>query len=122
MNQQISTEPANLREILSRRLPVLCSFTTIPDPGVVMILGASGFDLVVLDAEHGPFTRTSARACVDALARTPAKAVMRIVANEPARTKEVLDLGVDGILVPMVGSAEDAAAAVDAARFLGRRC
>lgn len=112
-----ATEYGGLRELLRRPDPLLCAFATIPDPGVAAILGASGFDVVVLDGEHGPFTRASARGCVDALARTPAKAVMRVVGNDPATIKEALDLGVDGILVPMVGDAEEASAAVRATRF-----
>ena len=41
-------------------------------PVVAAILGWSGFDYVVIDAEHAPFTLESMRSCVDALAARPA--------------------------------------------------
>lgn len=117
MTEPPAGELGGLRELLRGRRPVLCAFATIPDPGVAAILGASGFDLVVLDAEHGPFTRDSGRGCVDALATTPALAAMRVPDDSPATIKAALDLGVEGILVPMVATAEQAAAVVRACRF-----
>jgi 2-keto-3-deoxy-L-rhamnonate aldolase RhmA len=89
----------------------------IPDPAVATILGLSGFDFVLVDAEHGPFTLTSLRACVEALGPTPAATIVRPAGNDPTLIKQMLELGVDGIQVPTVASAEEAAAAVQAARF-----
>src|SRR5579872_3248830 len=106
-----------LRKVLRSPGPVYNAILTIPDPGVAAILGWSGFDYVVIDAEHGPFTAESMRSCVDALAASPAASVARLAANEPARIKQALDLGVDGVQVPSVGDAAGAAAAVRASRY-----
>lgn len=111
------TEYAGLRAILREPDPVLCGFVNIPDPGVAAILGSSGLDVVVMDTEHAPFSLTSTRACVDALVPTPAKAMVRVAANDPTTVKQALDLGVDGILFPMVNDAAEAAAAVRACRY-----
>jgi 2-keto-3-deoxy-L-rhamnonate aldolase RhmA len=108
---------AGLRAVLAGAGPVYNAIQTIPDPGVAAILGWSGFHYVVIDAEHAPFTLESIRACVDALAPTPAAAVVRVAANDPVRLKQALDLGVDGVQVPSVRDAADATAAVRASRY-----
>jgi 4-hydroxy-2-oxoheptanedioate aldolase len=89
----------------------------IPDPAVATILGRSGFDFVLVDAEHGPFTLTTLGACVEALAPTPAATIVRPAGNDPVLIKQMLELGVDAIQVPSVSSVEEAGAAVRAARF-----
>jgi 2-keto-3-deoxy-L-rhamnonate aldolase RhmA len=108
---------AGLREILGSPGPVYSAILTIPDPGVAAILGWSGFHYVVIDAEHAPFTLDSMRSCVDALASSPAASVIRVAANDPSYLKQALDLGVDGVQVPSVRDAADAAAAVSASRY-----
>ena len=117
MNSDDGGALAGLRKLLGSPGPVFSAILTIPDPGVAAILGWSGFDYVVIDAEHAPFTLSSMRSCVDALASTPAACVVRVLANDPAHVKQALDLGVDGVQVPSVRDAAAAAAAVSAARY-----
>jgi 2-keto-3-deoxy-L-rhamnonate aldolase RhmA len=106
-----------LRKVLGSPGPVYSAILTIPDAGVATILGWSGFDYVVIDAEHGPFTVESMRSCVDALASSPAASVVRVAANDPSLLKQALDLGVDGVQVPSISDADAAAAAVRASRY-----
>jgi len=114
----MSTRPlAGLREVLKRPGPVYSAILTIPDPGVAAILGWSGFHYVVIDAEHAPLTLESMRACVDALAPSPAASVIRVAANDPTHLKQALDVGADGVQVPSVRDAAGAAAAVSASRY-----
>jgi 2-keto-3-deoxy-L-rhamnonate aldolase RhmA len=99
------------------------AFTAIPDPAMGSILGRSGFDFVVIDAEHGPYTLTSLRACIEAVDATPAASIIRIAANDPVLIKQALDLGIDAVQVPNVSTGEQAEAAVQASRYApaGRR-
>jgi 2-keto-3-deoxy-L-rhamnonate aldolase RhmA len=108
---------AGLRELLHRPGPVYNAILAIPDPGVAAILGWSGFDYVVIDAEHAPFTLASMRSCVDALAASPAASVIRVAANDPVHLKQALDAGADGVQVPTVRTAQEAAAAVRGSRY-----
>jgi len=117
MNANDGAPVEGLRKLLGSPGPVYSAILTLPDPGVAAILGWSGFDYVVIDAEHGPFTVSSMRSCVDALASTPAASVVRVAANDPAYLKQALDLGVDGVQVPSVRDGAAAAAAVSAARY-----
>jgi 2-keto-3-deoxy-L-rhamnonate aldolase RhmA len=108
---------AGLRAKLHEPGPLFSAILAIPDPGVAGILGWSGFDYVVIDAEHGPFTLESIRGCVDALAATPAASVIRVATNDPTHLKQALDAGADGVQVPSVGDAAAAAAAVSGSRY-----
>jgi 4-hydroxy-2-oxoheptanedioate aldolase len=108
---------AGLRQALASPGPVYSAIVTIPDPAVAAIVGWSGFDYVVIDAEHAPFTLESMRSCVDALAASPAASVIRVAASDPTHIKQALDLGVDGVQLPSVRDADAAAAAVSASRY-----
>lgn len=89
----------------------------------VMIAGAAGFDSVYVDLEHSPLSlETASTLCVGApgLGVTP---LVRVPSHAADWISRVLDGGAQGVIVPHVNSAEEAAAVVRAARFppLGRR-
>lgn len=86
-------------------------------PLVAELAGNSGFDWCLIDGEHGPWDPTAIRAQLMALAATPAQAVVRVPVAEDWVIKQALDLGVQTLLVPMVDSAEEAAAVVRACRY-----
>jgi len=79
--------------------------------------GLAGFDWVLLDHEHGPGSDVTILKQLQALAATPAIALVRIAANEPPRFKRVLDAGAHGVMIPYVSTAAEAQAAVDAMRY-----
>jgi 4-hydroxy-2-oxoheptanedioate aldolase len=108
---------SGLRARLHETGPLFNAVLGLPEPGIATILGHAGWDYVVIDAEHGPFTLTSLRACVEALASTPARVVVRPASDDATAIKQLLDLGIDGIQIPTVASAAAAAAAVAAARY-----
>jgi 2-keto-3-deoxy-L-rhamnonate aldolase RhmA len=59
------------------------------------------------------------RACVDTLKNVPTPVVVRPATNDDADLRQVLDLDVDGVLVPHVETAEQVAAIVGAASAAG---
>jgi 2-keto-3-deoxy-L-rhamnonate aldolase RhmA len=89
----------------------------IPEPAVASILGSTGFDFVLIDAEHGPFTLSSLRTCVEALKATGTAAVVRTASHADVEIKQLLDLGIDGVLAPNVETAAQAASIVRASRY-----
>lgn len=84
---------------------------------VAELAGNAGFDWCLIDGEHGPNTVADMLAQLQALAigRTPA--VMRIASAEVWMVKQVLDLGCQTVLVPMVDDAEKAAEMAKAMRY-----
>ena len=91
--------------------------TMFPDPGVSAILGGCGFDFVMLDAEHGPFTLTTLRPCIEALKATMTAVVVRTASQSEVEIKQTLDLGADGVIVPRIESADQIISVIRAARY-----
>jgi 2-keto-3-deoxy-L-rhamnonate aldolase RhmA len=106
-----------LRARIRELRPLTGAMLTVPDVSVATILGRAGFDFVVIDAEHAPFTVDSLGACIVALEPTPAHIIVRVAANDVTYIKQALELGADGVQVPNVSSGEETAAAVRAARY-----
>ncbi len=90
---------------------------TIPDPCVVEALAGAGFDWLVLDTEHAPVEPSALVPLLQAMAPYPTQPVVRPVVNDTALIKRHLDLGAQTLLLPMVNSRAEAAAAVAATRY-----
>ena len=56
---------------------------TCPSPEFAQICGNSGFDVVLIDMEHGPISNETAYRMVTALTGTAAEAWIRVAANDP---------------------------------------
>jgi len=109
----------NLTERLHTPGPLYSALMMIPDPAVASVLGSCGLDFVSVDGEHGGYSPDAMRACVDLLKDVPTPVVVRPATNDDADLRQVLDLGVDGVLVPHVETAEQVAAIVGAASAAG---
>lgn len=93
------------------------TFLKTPHSGLIEVLGQTGIDFVVLDAEHAPFTLTEIDSCMLAARAVELPIFVRLVEGTPANILQVLDLGATGIVVPQVNTAEDAQAIVQATRY-----
>jgi 4-hydroxy-2-oxoheptanedioate aldolase len=80
-------------------------------------LAHSGCDFVVIDCQHSLLDEVTAGRLLKGLANAPAAGIVRVSRNEPARIGRVLDAGADGVIVPLVNSAEEAAEAVAACHY-----
>jgi len=97
---------------------LLAAWVSLDDPAVAE-LTAPDVEVVFLDTEHTPHsyrTVTDQVRAVDA-AEGECATVARVPWNDPVELKRVLDIGVDGVMVPMVETAAEARAAVDATRY-----
>ncbi|WP_394551734.1 HpcH/HpaI aldolase/citrate lyase family protein [Agromyces sp. MMS24-JH15] len=86
-------------------------------PLVAEIAAGSGLDWVLIDMEHAPNGLESVLAQLQAVAASPVTPVVRVPSHDPATIKQVLDLGAQNLLVPMVETRADAEAVVAAARY-----
>ncbi|MEW1835284.1 HpcH/HpaI aldolase/citrate lyase family protein [Microbacterium sp. NPDC079995] len=92
-------------------------------PLVAEICAGAGLDWVLIDMEHAPNGLESVLAQLQAVAAYPVTPVVRVPSDDAVVIKQVLDLGAQNLLVPMVSSAAQAQAAVEAVRYppRGRR-
>lgn len=92
-------------------------------PVVAEICAGAGMDWMLIDQEHSPNGLESTLAQLQAVAAYPTTPVVRVPVGETVTIKQVLDLGAQNLLVPMVASADEAADVVAAVRYppRGRR-
>ena len=114
--------PANFRDLLKSRRPLLGTLLTLPSPELAEILAAAGFDWLFIDLEHTVLGIREAQAILQAVGdRIPC--LLRLPLNDEIWIKKALDTGPAGIIVPLVNSAEDARRAVQWSKYppQGRR-
>ena len=95
---------------------LLGSMVTIPSPAVAEVLAEVGFDWLFVDGEHGPLETGDFLAILQAVGDRIA-CVVRVPGALEVPIKKVLDLGAEGIIVPQVNTAEEAASVVRHARY-----
>lgn len=89
----------------------------LPTPMSGEILGQVGFDWVGVDQQHGSMHLETAAAMVQAISIGGAVPIVRVPANDPGSIGKALDIGALGVIVPAVGSPEEALAAAQACRY-----
>lgn len=89
----------------------------LDSPVAAEILALAGFDSFIIDHEHGPGDLVGATRLMQAMSATPASPILRVPWNDPVMLKRALDTGVEGVMIPSVSSAAEAAAAVAACRY-----
>jgi len=93
------------------------TWVSLSDPSVIEILCQSGFDFLLVDGEHTPISDDELKTVVVAAHGFDTKIIYRVRENNTAMIKIALDLGVDGIMIPMVNSKLDAQKAVNSSKY-----
>jgi 2-dehydro-3-deoxyglucarate aldolase len=102
---------------MKRNEVTLGSWITLNHPSIAEILANAGFDWLCVDMEHSVTDYFEAQQLIAAIQSSGLKAFVRVGENNTRIIKRVLDAGADGIIVPMVNSAEDARMAVEAVKY-----
>ena len=102
---------------LKSRPYLLGPFVRIPRAEVIEILGLSGFDFAVVDLEHGPIMPNEVYPMILAAERRGIRLIARVPGLQESYFKWLLDLGIGGLQVPHIKTAEDARTAVSFSRF-----
>jgi 4-hydroxy-2-oxoheptanedioate aldolase len=113
----MSARSMQLKQRLVRGETTFGAWLSISNPNIAEIMAGTGYDWVLIDTEHGPFGLEGLQVALMAFKGAPTVPIVRVAWNDPVRIKQVLDLGADGILVPMVNSAAEARAAVAACKY-----
>lgn len=97
--------------------PLIGMWVCSGSPLVAEICAGAGLDWLLIDMEHSPNGLESTLAQLQAVSAYPGTAVVRVPIGDVVTIKQVLDLGAQNVLVPMISSADDARAAVAAVRY-----
>ena len=89
----------------------------LADPVCAEICAGAGFDWLLIDGEHAPNDVRSILAQLQAVAPYSAHPIVRPVSGDVQLIKQLLDIGAQTLLIPMVESAEQARLMVSAMRY-----
>jgi len=83
-------------------------FHGIPDSYAAEICAGAGFDWIVIDGEHAPFDLRTILHHLQAMSGYNVSPIVRVPEGNPNLIKQLLDAGVQTLIVPMVETAEEA--------------
>jgi 2-dehydro-3-deoxyglucarate aldolase/4-hydroxy-2-oxoheptanedioate aldolase len=84
---------------------------TLGSPDVAEILSTEDFDWLFIDMEHAPLDVRAVQTIIQAVGKNAAS-LIRVPSNTEVWLKQVLDTGPAGVIIPQVGSRQDAENAV----------
>lgn len=95
----------------------------ITTPNIPRILAAGGFDFIIIDCEHGYFDYSQVAAIVGIANGIHLPVIIRIPEIRRECITKYMDIGADGLLVPMTGTKEDIQRVVAYAKYapVGKR-
>jgi len=113
----VKSRVLRFREGLAGGRTLFGAWVTIADLTVAEMMSGAGFDYVVIDAEHSPWTIKDIQTALAGFATSETVVLVRIPSHDVTFVKHVLDVGVDGIICPLVRTAQEARELVDAAKY-----
>jgi len=108
----------SVRERLRNGKEPLAGFVNlIPSAVAAQALAAAGADVLLIDQEHGPIGPESLHAMIASTAGTACSPWVRVPRSDEASVKTALDAGGEGIIFPLITTAESAAECVALTRY-----
>ena len=108
----------SIKERLRTGKEPLAGFVNIiPSPVATQALASAGADMLMIDQEHGPIGPESLHAMIASTAGTGCSPWVRVSRRDEASVKTALDAGAEGIVFPLVTTAESAADCVALTRY-----
>ena len=92
-------------------------WSTLPDLSVAELVAGLEYDYVIVDLQHGVATFADLPVMAQVMRGAGRAPRVRVPWNEPVHIMRALDCGAAGVVVPLIGSAAEARAAVEPCRF-----
>ena len=110
---------APLASAFRRDEPVVGNWVSLPEPAIAELFASMDFDFVIVDMEHTTVTVARLLEMVRSIDAAPGdtRSIVRVPGADADLIKRVLDLGIDGIMLPMVQTVEQAESFVEACRY-----
>lgn len=113
----MNLDPTFGQALEDARRPLVGMWVCSGSPLVAEICAGSGLDWLLIDAEHSPNGLESLVAQLQAVYGYQVTPLVRPPSGDPVTIKQFLDLGVQNLLVPMIDTADQAAAVVRAVSY-----
>jgi len=112
-----TVQPNKLKAKLKAGQTVIGPYVRQSDPGLSEVLCYLGFDFLFFDSEHAPINERDYENLARVCELNGVTSIARLPANLPWMIGRCLDTGIEGVQIPMVNTAEEALAAVRAAKY-----
>ena len=114
---------ADLKRKLRDRVPAYGAWTSIGHPSITEIFADAGVDFVGIDLEHSTISQEQSQRIIAAAQAGGVACLPRVASHNQEQVRRLLDSGADGVIVPMVESAEEVARIVAWSKYppMGRR-
>jgi 4-hydroxy-2-oxoheptanedioate aldolase len=97
--------------------PIVAGWCSIPNAFTAELMAGMGWDTVIIDTQHGLIGYAEMLAMLQAISTTDAVPLVRVSWNQPGEIMRALDAGAYGIICPMINTAAECAAFVQACRY-----
>lgn len=97
-----------LRNKINNKEKIVGTLVCFTEPCICEIFGNIGYDCVWIDTEHTYMSYKDVLCHLNAAKSAGIPSVVRLPQNDPTATKKILEMGSDGIIFPMVKSANEA--------------
>jgi 2-keto-3-deoxy-L-rhamnonate aldolase RhmA len=108
---------AKVKEKLRSGDVAIGSWLTLGSPSSAEIMAHAGFDFLIIDGEHTAAGLDTVQHILQAMNGTDTVPVLRVPWNDKTLIKVALDVGVKGIMAPMVNTRQEAIDAVAACKY-----
>lgn len=106
-----------LKKKLIKNELTIGSWVMIGNSTSVEVMASAGFDWLAIDLEHTCIDLETTQTLIQVIQAKNVKALVRVGKNEEVIIKRVLDMGADGIIVPMICSKEDAERVINFSKY-----
>lgn len=96
---------------------VIGAWLSLTDPVAAELMARVGFDYLLIDTEHGAWDLIALQSTLMAFNGTSTVPIVRVPWNDHVRIKQMLDMGVEGIMAPMVRTVVECRELVRACRY-----
>jgi len=98
---------------------VVGNWLSLPEPAIAELFASMPFDFVIIDMEHTAITLEQVTEAVRAIDAADGEvgSIVRLPGHDADLIDRVLDVGVDGLMLPMVETAAEAASIVESCRY-----
>ena len=97
-----------LKERIKNKEKLIGMYVQLSDISISRIAGLSGYDFIWIDTEHSYMSYETLFAHIMAVKTTGTPVIVRAPQDDLTATKKIVEMGVDGIIFPMVNTAEEA--------------
>jgi 4-hydroxy-2-oxoheptanedioate aldolase len=105
------------REAARNGRPLFGAWLMVNCPLLVEVIGRVGWDAILIDQQHGLGGHDDMVACLTAAKAAGVPALVRVRTNNQGLIGRALDAGAQGIVCPLIASAEDAERFVRAVKY-----